>query len=194
MRKSIMALTALIIAMLFLSSIGTTVFYYNTRIASLTEQISVQNREISDLNNQIANFSGTLAFLSNFTDANLIATLGVSEVGNTSHSMYTYPFYRLYIAGTIRNNGTGMALEAGLHVLASASDGTVKINMTVPLINNRDFGTDSATNAFVESWHTSNPSMELGSLGSGQSTTVSFNIFHEGVVSNWTVTPVWWSP
>jgi hypothetical protein len=194
MSKFRIALVALIIVIFFVSSTSGTILYYNAQIASLTNQISVQNRDISNLSNQVANLSSTLAYLSNFTDANLVATLGVNEVGNTSHSMNTYPFYRLYISGNIKNIGTGMALDAGLHVIASASDGTVKINMTVPFVNNRDFGTDSATNAFVESWHTSNPSMELGSLGNGQSTTVSFNIFHEGEVSNWTVTPVWWSP
>lgn len=194
MRKFRIAITALIIFVFFVGSISGTILYYTAKTASLTNQITVQNREISNLNNQMANLSSKLDYLSNFTDANLVATLGISEVGNTSISMYTYPFYRLYISGTIKNMGAGMALEAGLHVVASASDGTIEINMTVPFVNGRDFGTDAATNTFVKSWGTSVSSMELGSLGSGQSTTVDFNIYHEGQVTNWTVTPVWWTP
>ena len=198
-KKTIASL--LIVAAIFISGIATTVLYYNglladenSKIASLNNQIANQNNKIADQSKEIANLTDQVEEISNFTDANLEATLGVSEVGNTSMSMYPYPFYRLYISGTVKNTGKGMALDAGLHAIAYASNGLVEINMAVPLANGVDFGTDNSTDAFVQSWDGSIPSLQLGYLASGQSVTVDFNIYHEGKVTNWTVTPVWWTP
>ena len=74
MRKSIIALTALIIAILFLSSIGATVFYYNnilndkdTRISLLESQITNQSNQITGLNTQISNIESQMASIVNLT-------------------------------------------------------------------------------------------------------------------------------
>jgi len=125
-----------------------------------------------------------------------LANSARSEEGNTSENSHS--FYRLYIAGTVKNIGQGEALNAGLHFIAYASDGTAEINVMVPLVSNADFGTDSSTNAFLHEWDSelgdsTNPS-QFSNLNSGESVTVEFNIYHEGEVPNWTVTPVWWTP
>jgi len=179
-----MAIAALIIVMLVVSAFAGTIYYYEGLLAA-------KNSKIASLSNQLTQ-------ISNYTDAHLEVTLGVSEVGNTSVSMYSYPFYRLYISGTVRNTGQGEAFNAGLHVIAYASDGTVEINMTVPLVSGADFGTDNSTSAFVRVWDaesgvSANPA-QFGNLNGGESVAVDFNIYHEGKVTNWTITPVWWIP
>ena len=195
-KKTIASL--LIAAIIFTGSIAATIHYYNDLLADKNSKIASLNSQIANQQTEIANLTSQVKQISNYTDARLEATLGVSEVGNTSESMYSYPFYRLYISGTVRNTGQGEALNAGLHVIAYASDGTVEINMTVPLVSGADFGTDSSTNAFVQEWDaeqgvSANPS-QVGNLNSGESVTVDFNIYHEGNVNQWTVTPVWWVP
>ena len=87
---------------------------------------------------------------------------------------------------------------------AYSSDGTLEINMTVPLVVNAVYGTDSATKSLI----LGNPrtsvgndigglhfgqigSLQLGSLDVGQTANVFLAIYHEGIVANWTVTPVW---
>jgi len=121
--------------------------------------------------------------------ANLVAGLGVSEVGNTSS--ITRSYNRLFIEGSVTNNGQGEALNAGLHVLAYAEDGTLEINMTVPLTCG-EFGANAAIYSYIYSFDpycTSSP--KFGNLSGGQSADVNLDIYHEGTVANWTVTPVW---
>jgi hypothetical protein len=99
------------------------------------------------------------------------------------------PFNYLFIEGSVTNTGEGTAYNAGLHVVAYGANGTLEINMTVPL-SGGNFGTDNVTDAFVSST-CGNSSLTLGALYSEQTTDVYINIFHEGSVSTWTVTPVW---
>jgi hypothetical protein len=199
MQKAIMvkiriAITIIIVAGLFVSEFAGLMFYYNGILQTKNAQISALNNEVAEQNKQLSNLTSQISEISNYTDANLVTSLGISEVGNTSMSMYNYPYYRLYISGSVKNTGHGMALNAGLHVVAYATNGLVEINMTVPLDNEVDFGTDSSTNAFVQSWDGRNYSLQLGSLSSGQTAAVDLNIYHEGRVTNWTVTSVWWTP
>jgi len=100
------------------------------------------------------------------------------------------PFNYLYITGSVTNVGVGTAFTAGLHVVAYAANGGLEINMTVPLINGATFGTDAGTDAYVSSSY-GNSSLQLGSLYSEQNATIEIGIFHEGIVSNWNITPVW---
>jgi hypothetical protein len=60
--------------------------------------------------------------------------------------------------------------------------------MTVPL-EGGIFGTDNATNAFVLKTYGNSPT--LGVLDGEQTAYIGISIFHEGTVTNWTVTPVW---
>lgn len=203
MPKVSIPLTAIVlVGILVVTAIAGTIYYYdgyyNGLLADKNSKIASLNSQIANLKTEIANLTSQVNQISNFSEAHLEANLGVAEVGNTSESTYFYPFYRLYITGIVKNTGQGEALNAGLHVIAYASDGTVEINMTVPLVSSADFGTDNSTNAFVKEWDaengiSANPS-QFSNLNGGESVTVEFNIYHEGIVTNWTVTPVWWIP
>ena len=74
------------------------------------------------------------------------------------------------------------------------NNGTLEISITVLLDNNGvvNFGTDAATDAQAYSAKgDNNPSFVLVSLGGGGTAVIGINIFHEGTVTNWTVTSVW---
>jgi hypothetical protein len=187
-------ISALIVAVITLAgSIYGMIAYYNGALSS-------KNSQIANLKSKVTSLTGQLTSM---TSANLVATLVVTEAGNSSTTVlyppplggnaFTYPFYRLSIEGSVKNTGVGTALNAGLKVVAYSTDGTLEINMTVPLAYLEDFGTDPATNAYVsDEFSGYSGSLQLGTLGSGQTVNVQIDIFHEGHVSNWTVTPVWW--
>ena len=91
----------------------------------------------------------------------------------------------------MNNTGGGKAFNAGLHVSAYSASGTLEINMTFPFSDGR-FGTDSAIYTYVASSQGGCvSSLQLGNLPAGETVAVYIQIFHEGVVFNWTVTPVW---
>ena len=176
MNKKIVALSLLIVATLVVSVFAETVFYYNNKISNLNSQISKLN-----------------AVIASFPTAHLVASLGVAEIlGNNSNNMgeptpisYNY----LYITGSVNNTGKGTAYNAGLLVVAYNATGTLEVNMTVPW-SGGIFGTDNATNTFVLKNYGSS-SRTLGVLDGEQTAYVGVSILHEGIVTNWTVTPVW---
>jgi len=164
MNKKFIPVAVLILALLLLG----TVFYYN-----------------EDITNR--NSKGT-----NLDVANVIADLNITEIPRD----YPYnvpsplPYNYLYITGSAANTGEDTAYNAGLHVAAYNAAGELEINLTVPLVNGATFGSDAATEAYVSNSY-ANSSQQLGSLNSQQNLTIEVGIFHEGVVSNWNVTPVW---
>ena len=196
MNKKII-LASVLIAVLFVSAIAATIFYYNSKISDL-------NSQISNLNNVIANIP----------TAHLVASLSITEMlGNDSNSMgkpTPIPYNYLYITGSVNNTAEATAYNAGLHVVAYDATGTLEINMTVPL-SGVIYGTDNATNTFV--LHTygsydpvlkeyvSNFNPILGRVDGKQTyliggapefySALSLTILHEGTVTDWTVTPVW---
>lgn len=174
MNKKIIA-SVLLVAILFVSTIVGTVFYYNDKI--------------TNLNNHISNLKGQIQ---NLTSANLTTALGISEVTpyNSGHNDNPTKFNNLYITGSVANLGQGTAHNAGLTVVAYDSNGKAEINMIVPLDYDATFGTDAATDAYVSSVYQTSL-LELGNLYSEQNVSIAIAIYHEGVVSNWTVTPVW---
>jgi hypothetical protein len=177
-KKIIIAIAVLIVAVLFVSSIAGTIVYYNNKI--------------SKLNSQISKLNGIIA---NFPTAHLVASLGITEIlGNESNEMGTptpVPFNYLYITGSVNNTGEGAALNAGLKVVAYNATCTLEINMTVPLCVGT-FGADNATNAFIlKNYGINNPAARTVVLDGEQTAYIGISIFHEGTVSNWTVTPVW---
>jgi len=195
MNKKVIVIAVLIIVF-FVSAIAETVSYYNgeisnkkSKIASLNAQIANQNNEVANLTSQISNLT---AKVTNLTSANLLASLQVSEVSpmlaESFLAFYT-PFYYLFISGNVHNVGVGTAYNAGLHVVAYSATGTLEVNMTVPLAVNVAYGTDNATDSIGLT--SGDGSTQLGILSSGQTATIELDIFHEGTVSNWTVTPVW---
>jgi hypothetical protein len=135
----------------------------------------------------------------NLSSANLVTRLNEQEypwyqVGMvfTPSTSYCY----LQINGSVTNTGLGTAYNVGLHVVAYNATGTSEINMTIPL-HGGIFGTDNATNTFVLDYGEALgilivSNQTLGVLEGKETVNLSnISIFHEGTVTNWTVTPVW---
>ncbi|HTY73995.1 MAG TPA: hypothetical protein VMD05_00325 [Candidatus Nanoarchaeia archaeon] len=164
----------------------------NNEIQNLKGQITDMGSQVENLNAQVENLSDRLAEL---TTANVVTALGIVEIPTTYQSQIgsnpqdlTAPYNHLYIQGSVTNSGAGTAFNAGLHIVAYASDGTTEINMTVPMVNIAQFGTDANTMSYA---HQSASSLNLTSLAGETNTPIYIDIFHEGTVSSWTLTPVW---
>lgn len=180
---------------LFVSSIVGTLFYYegiiqekDNRIASIRNEIANLNSTISNLNSQLADLSANLTtphLVSSVTATNYSA-LYIAQLGGGFP-----PSNFLEITGSVTNSGGGTAFNAGLHVLAYDASGNVQINMTVPL-SGGTFATDDKILSLFKSYPTmSVSSSQLGNLTSGKTVTVTIDIYHEGAVNNWVITPVW---
>jgi len=176
MNKKVIAVSVLI-AILFAGTISGTVFYYNGITKDRNSEIASLNNKITNLNTKISNLT---VQLTNLTSANLVTiALGVTEVPyNSQISLNSAlpPDNYLYITGLVTNTGDGIAYNAGLHVIAYDATGTLEINTTVPL---------TAGTVYIDS------SLPLGNLVGGQNATIEIVLYHEGTVTNWTVTPVW---
>jgi hypothetical protein len=83
--------------------------------------------------------------------------------------------------------GNSTAYNAGLKVEAYSGSGVLEINMTVPFVSGYNFGTDSSITSKLSQLGPA----QLGNLTSGQAVMIDSDIYHEGVVTNWTVTPAW---
>jgi len=167
--KKIIAVSFLVIIILFVSAIAGTILYYNGIVNSENSKITSQNNEIANLTNQISNLTTQI---SNLTTANLVTALVVTEMLYVQSNSYY-----LSITGSVNNTGKGIAYNAGLHVVAYSAAGTVEINMTVPLT--------------IEGWVQIGSSLPLGNLDAGKSAIVVSDIEHLGIVTSWTITPVW---
>lgn len=208
-KKIVIAVTVLTVAVLFISTFAGIVLYYNTALSDKDSKITSLNNEITNLTSQISNLTSEVK---NLTSANLVAVLNVTEEPNNSDLVQMFPnmpvtsipYNSLWINGSIINTGHVMAYNAGLNVTAYTSDGTLEINMTVPFVINAVYGTDKATDDLI----LNNPrltvgndngnlhfgqigSLQLGSLAIEQTHSIFLSIYHEGIVTNWTVTPVW---
>lgn len=172
-------------------------------ISQLKNQSATLESQKNALQNQIINLQSQLNGLqskaTNLTTANLVTALGVVEVPTDSPSNFPNPllYNHLYVDGSVANNGSGIAYNAGLHIEAYAIDDSTVVNLIVPLVSQVNwtgtevtmFGPVFGTNAKTQIY--GNDSLMLGSLGPNQTTSISFAIFHEGVATKWTVTPVW---
>lgn len=207
------ATTIFVIAVIVVSAVAGTIFYYNgevnagnakialmrSNIASLISETISLNNEIVNQSNQIANLNSEIANLTSqisnlksqeanidSPSADVVTSLGISEI--TVNSTYdegnSAPFNHLYISGTVTNSGDGTAYNAGLNVVAYTATGTLEVNVTVPLSNGGSFGTNTQTDAYGTS------SLQLGNLYPGQTATISLAIFHEATVSSWSLIPV----
>jgi hypothetical protein len=196
MNKKLIAISVLVEAILFVSVLGGMIFYYNVRtskIASLNNEIANLNNEEANLTSQISNLNGELTNLTSATSAYLVTALGIIEVPAISPlNVGSVLYNHLYISGSVTNIGKGTAVNAGLHVVAYDANGDLLIDMTVPLDKNlAAFGTDAEIDNWLSNSAYGLNSLQLGILGSGQTATINLGIFHEGTVTNWTVTPVW---
>jgi hypothetical protein len=171
-------ISATIIAILFVSAISGTVFYYNGVVNDRDSKIALLNNQIAKLSNQISNLTSQIT---NLTSANLMTALGIKEETSV-------PNNHLWMTGWVFNKGLGTAYNAGLHVVAYDAKGTLEVNMTVPLVDG--MGEVFYTFDIIPRDSQIN-TLQFGSLDAGQNATITLSIFHEGLVTNWTVTPVW---
>jgi len=197
MRRSI---EALIIILLFFGTIAGTIVTYNDaldqknlEITSLKSKIADFASQNSDLKAQEVNLSDQVARLTELEYAKLQCSLGVTEI-NDKNGGGMVEYSRLFIQGSVFNVGNVTAYNAGLRVVAYAENGSLEINMTVPLDNGGDFGTDGKTEAYVLSqeqfWGTQT-SLQLGFVSGLSIIPVSLNIYHEGDAVNWAICTVW---
>ena len=123
-------------ALVFVSTMVGTTFYYNSELDKRNSEVALLNAQTSKLSTQISEFENQIINLksqvSNLTSANLVTAHGITEV-NKDTSKVPRSYNRLYIDGTVTNAGTSTAFNAGLHVVAYTVDGTLEINMTIPL-------------------------------------------------------------
>jgi hypothetical protein len=211
MNIKIVAVSGLI-AVLFVSSIAGTISYYNALLNSKQSKIASLENEIASQNSKIANLKSKVVHI-NAEEANLTLHLGVTEISNKTiqPSFESLTYDALFIKGTVVNTGNLTAYDAGLRVAAYSANGTLEINMTVPLVHGGafymgsdpyygdviDFGTDNATQALaseLDSAIGSSDSLKLGVLGGGQTVPVNINILHEGIVTKWTISAIWTNP
>ena len=126
--------------------------------------------EIANLNSQISNLTGQVT---NLKSAYLVAALGAAEIPyNSSLNWGPTPYNHLYITGSVNNTGEGTAYNAGLRVVAYYADGTLGVNMTVPL-SGGIFGTDAATQSYVST-----------NYGSSSDTTFNFTQWTDSDIFN----------
>ena len=192
MNKKIIAASFLVIAILIVSAIGGTAFYYDSAINNGNSKIASLNDKIANLNYEISNLNGQISSFKNFTVANLVTALGITEVPSDSSHNYPgpLPYNHLYISGQVNNLGDGTAFNAGLHILAYAANGTLEVNMTVPL-GGGNFGTDAGTEAFVSSSY-GNSSLQLESSFGGEKHNFIYKYFsRRHCCFQLVVTPVW---
>lgn len=182
MNKKIIAILVLI-TILFASSIAGTLFYFNGVVNSENSKISSLKGEITNQNSQLSNLT---AQVTNLTTVNLVASVGINEI-------LSNPYNYLNITGSVNNTGEATAYNAGLLVVAYTATGTLEINMTFPLDTGEIFGADAAINSWISSYYYGYYalSLPLGDLGGGLTTPIDLGIYHEGTVTNWTITPVW---
>lgn len=186
MGKLRIAITALIVTILFVGAIAGTIVYYNAILSEKNSKISLLNSEIPKLNIQISNLKNQIV---NLTSPNLVTTLTTQEILEFSPEYpggphYTIPYNFVQITGTVTNTGGGTAYNSGMHVVGYDLNGVLVANTTVPL-GSGYFGSDTKTNAY------STGGSHFGKLDSGQIANINENIVHEGTAYNWTVTPVW---
>lgn len=145
--------------------------YYNNIINERDSQIALLNSEIASLESEITNLK----------KPDLVTALGISEsISSLPYNENDPSIYnRLLISGTVTNFGLSTAYNAGLHVVAVDVTGEVVINMTVPIAAG-SYGLEG----------NKGPST-LSVLSSRETGEAHLAIYHKGVASSWTITPVW---
>ena len=129
--------------------------------------------------------------VTNLTSANIVTALGSNEIGqDTPQRVPGIPYNYLFIKGSVNNTGESTAYNAGLKVVAYNATGGLLIDMTVPLSIEAIFGTDAEIVAWISHYKREH-STQLGTLQGGDTVPIKIGIAHEGIVTNWTITPVW---
>jgi hypothetical protein len=184
--------SALVVIILLISSLAGTVLYYTRLVSDNNSKIASLISQIADLTNQISILKAQGQ--ANVASSYLVKALGISEIPAQIGLGGIPPYSHLWIVGTVTNKGLDPAYHAGLVVFGYSANGTVEISMTVPFTSISPgeggwFGTDAKINDWLSSNGDFSPP-QLGNLDTGATANVNIHIFHEGEVSNWTVTPV----
>jgi hypothetical protein len=170
MKRKVIATSVLLAAVIVIGFAGV-ILYYNNIIDYYNSIINQRDSEIASLKSEIANLK----------KPDLVTTLGISErMNNLTYDANNPSTYNhLLISGTVTNMGLGTAYNAGLHVVAWDVTGELVINMTVPIAAG-SYGLGG----------NQGPST-LTTLGSKETGTAQLAIYHKGILTSWTVTPVW---
>jgi outer membrane murein-binding lipoprotein Lpp len=183
MNKKIIA-SVFLMTILFVSAIVGTLTYYNGVVNKKNSEIVLLNNQIENLNNEVSNLSAQVANLTSLSGVSIQTYLGVKDLDGSG-------YYFLDIAGSVLNVGDSTAFHPGLHVVAYDAQGTLEINMTVGLAKDTVFSTDNRTRTFVQMNVSLYDPSFVDPLYSNETAPIALNIYHEGMVTNWTVTPVW---
>jgi uncharacterized membrane protein len=187
------AIIALVVAVLSVTAIIGTAFY--SEIAQSNNTVNVHDKD-SQSNVEVANKTSPTPKVENFAPANIdISDLVVKEYTKMNISD-TWPagwfFNSLEIHGFATNVVDDTAENAGLHVIAYSATNTLLIDVTVPLIETWYRGGRYGTTAeIIGMLRIDDQVIQLSTLDGGKSAYVSTTIYHEGVATHWTVTPVW---
>jgi hypothetical protein len=190
MGKAVKFVAILVVAVLLITLLFTILYYNNivsdnnSKISALESQVNYLNNEIDGLMEKTNGSSGA----GNLTAPSLYTSLGVTEITGTNGLNN-----RLWIQGIVTNLGEGTAFNSGLHITAHSSNGTIVLNITVPLNNNNvvNYASKEASQSAYVSNGDNYPSYFLTSLAGGGTAVIGINVFHIGTASNWTVTPIW---
>jgi uncharacterized membrane protein len=187
------AIIALVIVVLSVTAIAGTAFY--SEIVQSNNNTNSQEKDTQS-SDEVANQTSPTPEEHNFAPANIdISDLVVKEYTKMNISD-TWPagwFYNsLEIHGIATNDGDDTAENAGLHVVAYNDSNAVLIDMTVPLIETwYRGGTYGTTAEIIGMLRLDDQVIQLSTLYGGKSAYVLTTIYHEGVATHWTVTPVW---
>ena len=171
--------------------------------------MALQEKEITNLTSQIQSYHNEAANLTgHVTVTQASGNTNPLELNLTAHGSYVSNYYSLFILGSVANTGNMTAYNAGLQVTAYSANGSLEINMTVPLVSASGdpnnvysvvaFGVDNQTQQFASMLNSRNSlagsapeSDRPRTLGGATLVPVDINIIHESPVTKWTVTPVW---
>lgn len=209
-------ITFILIAIVLIAVAVGIFFYYNNsvtrqnaKISSLNAQAVLQQKEITNLTNQIQRYCNEVANLTiNITITQASGNTNPLALNLIAHGSYVSNYSSFFIIGSVTNTGNMTAYNAGLQVMAYSASGSLEINMTVPLVSASEdptnvysvvaFGVDNQTQQFASMLNAEN---SLGqafteaawpkTLGGATTVPVDINIIHETPVVKWTVTPVW---
>ena len=168
-------LTALLLIGLFVTALFVgTVLYFENQISDMNAQIISLDSQVKSINSEIFN---------KLENPYLVTTLGIGEVNNSKTYNENDPstYNHLLITGAVTNFGFSTAYNAGLNVTALDSSGQVVVKIIVPITSGSyGPGHDEGTTAFT-------------TINKQDTLQTEISIYHIGVATSWTVTPVYTS-
>jgi hypothetical protein len=186
MGKIKVAIAALLVIVLFASSLSSTAIYYANVISDKDSKMSALQSQVSNLQSQIAMLQSQIE---SAKTANIVTSLGVIDIpADKTYQMYPSDNKsHVWITGTIFNAGGGWALNPKLQVLAFDENGKQLMNTTTSVRNGVWDAERNSKGIYFNSG-------EFNDMCPQQNTTVSLSIYHEGFFPNSTtyrIVPLW---